>query len=74
MTENGYVRYKGAWVLPQEIEIKEQERKEKLAQMDWANKLKRWNGWLGYRQGRAGDRQHQGDRRSVCRAARWRGT
>jgi hypothetical protein len=46
MSENGYLRYKGQWVLPQEIELKEQERKEKLAQTEWAAKLKRWHGWL----------------------------
>jgi hypothetical protein len=47
MAENGYVRYKGAWLLPQEVELKEQERKEKLAQTEWSTKLKRWHGWLG---------------------------
>jgi hypothetical protein len=47
MAENGYVRYKGAWVLPQEVELKEQERKEKLAQTEWANRLKRWHTALG---------------------------
>ncbi len=47
MAENGYVRYKGAWVLPQEVEIKEQERKEKLAQTEWTKRLKGWHGSLG---------------------------
>ncbi|HEV3137008.1 MAG TPA: hypothetical protein VGZ26_03875 [Pirellulales bacterium] len=46
MTENGYVKHNGSWVLPQEIEILEQQRKEKLAQLEWSAKLKRWNGWL----------------------------
>jgi hypothetical protein len=46
MTENGYQRYKGQWVLPQEIDILERQRKEKLAEADWSNKLKRWHGWL----------------------------
>jgi hypothetical protein len=46
MTENGYVKHNGSWVLPQEIEIIEQQRKEKLAQLEWSAKLKRWNGWL----------------------------
>ena len=46
MTQNGYLRYKGAWLLPQEIEIKESERKEKLAQLEWGPKLKRWHRWL----------------------------
>jgi hypothetical protein len=46
MTENGYVKHNGSWLLPQEIEIMEQQRKEKLAQLEWAAKLKRWHGWL----------------------------
>ncbi len=46
MAENGYLRYSGKWMLPQEIELKEQDRKAKLAQSDWATKLKRWHGWL----------------------------
>jgi len=32
--------------LPQEIELKERERKEKLARLEWATKLKRWYRWL----------------------------
>jgi hypothetical protein len=46
MTERGYLRYKGRWVLPQEMEILEQQRKENLAQAEWTGKLKRWHGWL----------------------------
>ncbi len=46
MKENGYVRYAGKWMLPQEVEILEQTRKEALAQKDWGAKLKRWSGWL----------------------------
>lgn len=46
MKENGYVRYAGKWVLPQEVEILEQQRKETLAQKDWGTKLKRWSNWL----------------------------
>lgn len=46
MKENGYVRYAGKWMLPQEVEILEQQRKETLAQKDWGVKLKRWSGWL----------------------------
>jgi hypothetical protein len=47
MAENGYQRYKGAWLLPQEIEIKERTRKEKLARQEWASKLKVWHRHLG---------------------------
>lgn len=46
MKENGYVRYAGKWMLPQEVEILEQQRKETLAQKDWGTKLKRWSNWL----------------------------
>jgi hypothetical protein len=46
MKESGYVRYGGRWMLPQEIEILETERKENLAQKDWGIKLKRWHAWL----------------------------
>jgi hypothetical protein len=46
MAENGYVRYKGKWMLPQELEIQEQQRKDKLAQSEWSDKLKRWHSWL----------------------------
>ena len=46
MKENGYVRHAGRWMLPQEIEILEQQRKETLAQKDWGAKLKRWHAWL----------------------------
>ena len=33
-------------MLPQEIEILEQHRKEKLAQLEWSTKLNRWQTWL----------------------------
>ncbi|MGD9723276.1 MAG: HEAT repeat domain-containing protein [Pirellulales bacterium] len=46
MKDNGYVRYKGAWLLPQEIEIKVREEKEKRARLEWASKLRTWHRWL----------------------------
>jgi hypothetical protein len=46
MKENGYVRYAGRWMLPQEVDILEHDRKEALAQKDWGTKLKRWHAWL----------------------------
>jgi PBS lyase HEAT-like repeat len=44
--EQGYVRYKGNWLLPQEVEIAEKKRKEDLAQKQWYASLKRWRGWM----------------------------
>jgi hypothetical protein len=47
MTEQGYVKYKGEWRLPQEVELAEQRRNSELAEKAWFAKLKRWRGWLG---------------------------
>jgi hypothetical protein len=44
--EQGYVRYKGEWLLPQEVELAEQRRKNELAEKQWYANLKRWRGWL----------------------------
>ena len=46
MTRRGYVRYKGQWKLPQEIELLEEKRELHEAQKEWFIKLKRWRGWL----------------------------
>ena len=42
MKQKGYVLYKGKWVLPQEVELLEQKRKDELAEKDWFAKMKRW--------------------------------
>ncbi len=42
MRERGFVLYKGAWKLPQEVELLEQRRKAELAEKDWFGKLKLW--------------------------------
>ena len=39
MRDRGYVKYKGAWKLPQEVELLERRRKVELAQRDWFAKL-----------------------------------
>ena len=46
MQERGYVRYKGSWLLPQEVELAEKRRKNDLAEKQWFINLKRWRGWL----------------------------
>lgn len=45
--EQGYVKYKGQWRLPQEVELLENRRKAELAETGWFTKLKRWYSWLG---------------------------
>jgi len=46
MQERGYVRYKGSWMLPQEVELAEKKRKDELAEKQWFTNLKRWREWL----------------------------
>ena len=47
MIRRGYVRYKGQWKLPQEVELAETKRKQEAAQQEWFQKVRRWRGWLG---------------------------
>jgi hypothetical protein len=47
MDAQGRKRYKGAWRLPQEIELMERAHKEDMAQKEWFRKLKQWRGWIG---------------------------
>ncbi len=49
MQQQGYVRYQGAWRLPQQVAILERERELELAQKGWRRDLKMWRGWLGGR-------------------------
>jgi hypothetical protein len=46
MQERGYVRYKGDWLLPQEIEVIERRQKDDGAERQWVGTLKRWRTWL----------------------------
>ena len=46
MTGRGYVRHKGKWRLPQEIELLEKKEELHDAQKEWFIRLKRWRGWL----------------------------
>ncbi len=47
MEEQGYVRYKGEYRLPQEIELMEERQNGKSARGEWMQKLDRWRDWLG---------------------------
>jgi hypothetical protein len=47
MIERGYKRYKGHWMLPQEIELLESKTKLENARQEWFQNIKRWRGWLG---------------------------
>jgi hypothetical protein len=47
MIEQGYKRYKGRWMLQQQIDLIESKKKQETAQQEWAQNIKRWRGWLG---------------------------
>jgi hypothetical protein len=49
MEQQGYVRYQGAWRLPQQVAVLERERERELAQKSWRRDLRMWRGWLGGR-------------------------
>jgi hypothetical protein len=44
--ERGYVKYKGEWKLPQEVELAEARRKAVQLEAEWKGNIKRWRGWL----------------------------
>lgn len=44
--ERGYVRYRGRWKLPQEVELEERMRNNKKETGAWFVNIKRWRGWL----------------------------
>jgi len=46
MTQRGYVKYKGRWMLPQAVAEFEKKQSLEAAQADWMLKVKRWRAWL----------------------------
>lgn len=46
MLRQGYVKHRGAWKLPQEIELEAREREFELADKQWRRQLKIWLGHL----------------------------
>lgn len=47
MEQRGMQMYEGRYRLPQEIAILKQQRATELSQKEWAQKIKRWRGWMG---------------------------
>lgn len=47
MQQRGYVRYKGRWMLPQEVQILEEKAAAESQQQEWIRKLAVWTEWLG---------------------------
>ena len=44
---DGWVRYKGRWRLPQEVEMMKEQEELKTVQSEWKQKINRWREWLG---------------------------
>jgi len=57
MTSRGYVKYKGRYVLPQELELIQQEVQVTEAEKGWFRRVRLWHGWL---EGERGERQSEG--------------
>lgn len=46
MASRGYVKHKGKYVLPQELELLEQEQRESEEEKAWYKRVRMWHGWL----------------------------
>jgi hypothetical protein len=57
MTSRGYVKYKGRYVLPQELELIQQDLRVSEAEKAWFRRVRMWHGWLD---GERGERQSEG--------------
>lgn len=56
MEQQGYIKHRGEYKLPQEIEIERREQKFESQQIEWRKKIKLWRSWVI--KGR--DRAHEG--------------
>ena len=57
MTSRGYVKYKGKYLLPQELELIQQEQRESEGEKEWYKKVNLWRAWL---ESDRADRQAEG--------------
>ena len=57
MESQGYVKHKGRWITPQELEILEKSKAELDAEREWYPKVRLWLGWLN---GRHEERRRDG--------------
>ena len=46
MAEQGFVRHRGAWRLPQELAIEQRERANEEQTVAWRKKIKLWRDWI----------------------------
>ncbi len=46
MEAQGYIRYKGAWRLPQQVAMEQQQQELEVAQKTWRRDIETWRSWL----------------------------
>jgi len=49
MTSRGFVKYKGEWVLPEEVELRERRRVKELQEKSWMRQMADWKKNIGSR-------------------------
>ncbi len=47
MTHRGFVKYKGEWVLPEEVAIRERRRQNELSEKAWLRQVSEWKKYIG---------------------------
>jgi hypothetical protein len=57
MARQGYVRHRGAWRLPQEIELERLQDAADQSAIEWRKKLRVWAGWIRKGRERSGEGQ-----------------
>ncbi|HUG90953.1 MAG TPA: hypothetical protein VML55_08975 [Planctomycetaceae bacterium] len=57
MLARGYVKHKGEWVTPQQLELLEVTEADRARELEWFRQVRLWHGWLT---GRNAERSRQG--------------
>ena len=63
MRNRGYVKYKGRYMLPQELELVMQQEKESEAEKGWYKRINLWHDWM---EGDRAERQQEGYKNLVA--------
>ncbi|RMF90949.1 MAG: HEAT repeat domain-containing protein, partial [Planctomycetota bacterium] len=66
MQAQGYVRYKGRWMLPQEVQILKEREAENEKRKEWTQKIQLWLAWLGTERSRVAEESLQSIRDPVA--------
>jgi hypothetical protein len=67
MRQRGFVKYKGRWRLPQDVELIINREEANRAEKEWVGKTKTWRSWIGKRRDAEARRNFEGleDRRAA---------